>query len=117
MLPDLVYKELLKKSMENGWWFLDACFRMLDIGWLKLGAPFVTGRPFCGVGVKVNGILISQLFRSITGDPENASMSSISMILLLTEIILHRLTPIRLGRTGEWVAKTPVKGFFLFPRG
>ena len=58
-----------------------------------------------------------QLLRSRTGELGRASISSISITVPRTDMILHRLIAIRLGRTGEWVAKTPLRGFCAFPWG
>ena len=46
---------------------------------------------------------------SSTGVSGKASMLSISITLPFTDMILHRVMAIKLGRTGECVANTPVK--------
>ena len=51
------------------------------------------------------------------GEPSNASMLSIMILLPSTDLILHTEYPIRFGRTGDRVANTPVIGFALSPRG
>jgi hypothetical protein len=47
---------------------------------------------------------------SITGEPSRASMASIAMRLPSTPRMRQRVSPMRLGRIGECVAKTPVNG-------
>jgi hypothetical protein len=54
---------------------------------------------------------------SITGDPSNASILSIRIVLPSIDSILHMDMAIKLGLKGEWVANTPVKGFFLLLLG
>jgi len=54
---------------------------------------------------------------SITGDPSNASIVSMWILLPLMDSIRHMERAIKLGLTGEWVAKTPLNGLFLFFRG
>lgn len=51
------------------------------------------------------------------GDPVKASILSISTRFPLTERTLHDVRAIRLGLTGDRVAKTPVSGFFGLPLG
>ena len=56
-------------------------------------------------------------FRSMIGVSSKASIPSIVTIPSFTERILQVVIAIRLGRTGECVAKTPVNGFLLSPLG
>ena len=51
------------------------------------------------------------------GVPSKASMSSTVIIQSSMDFILHTVNPMRFGRTGERVAKTPVMGISLFPLG
>jgi len=54
---------------------------------------------------------------SNTGVSGKASMLAISITLCFTETILHRVMAIKLGRTGECVAKTAVNGLWGLPCG
>ena len=47
----------------------------------------------------------------------NASICFISIMFSFTAIISQRLVAMRLGRKGECVANTPVRGLFLSARG